>query len=65
MYWGLAYPIIVAALTFVVGMLLLPEKRDVRIWDELEAIRAGTTTSEEGGAVTTAPSGGGTPAPAG
>jgi MFS family permease len=65
MYWGLAYPIAVAALTFVVGMILLPEKRGVRIWDELEAIRAGKTPPEEGGAVTTAPSGGGTPAPAG
>ena len=34
MYWGLAYPIIVASLTFVVGMILLPDKRNVRIWDE-------------------------------
>jgi len=32
---GLYYPIAVAALTFVVGSLLLPETRHVRIWTEL------------------------------
>jgi MFS family permease len=40
MYWGLAYPIIVASITFVVGMIALKETRNVRIWDELEAVRA-------------------------
>ena len=40
MYWGLAYPIIVATITFVVGMIALKETRNVRIWDELEAVRA-------------------------
>ncbi len=35
-YAGLYYPIAVAALTFVVGSLLLKETRSVRIWEELE-----------------------------
>jgi hypothetical protein len=39
-YAGLAYPIIVALITFVVGTRFLPETRHVRIWDELEAGRA-------------------------
>jgi MFS family permease len=34
-YSGLYYPIAVAALTFVVGSLLLPETKHVRIWTEL------------------------------
>ncbi|MEA2931588.1 MAG: hypothetical protein QOI56_373, partial [Actinomycetota bacterium] len=34
------YPIIVASITFVVGMIALKETRNVRIWDELEALRA-------------------------
>jgi MFS family permease len=34
---GLAYPIIVALITFVVGTRFLPETRQVRIWDEFEA----------------------------
>jgi MFS family permease len=38
-YAGLYYPIAIAALTFVVGSLTLKETRDVRIWDELEAMR--------------------------
>jgi MFS family permease len=38
---GLWYPIGIALLTFVVGSLLLRETKDVRIWDELEAKRAG------------------------
>jgi hypothetical protein len=42
LYWGLAYPITVAAITFIVGSLKLPETRDVRIWDELEAMRERT-----------------------
>jgi MFS family permease len=39
-YAGLYYPIIVAAITFVVGSLLLKETHHVRIWDELETARA-------------------------
>jgi MFS family permease len=35
-YAGLYYPIAVAALTFVVGSLLLPETRHVKIWTELD-----------------------------
>jgi len=39
---GLAYPMIIASITFVVGTRFLPETRHVRIWDELEASRAGS-----------------------
>jgi MFS family permease len=39
-YAGLWYPIIVAAMTFVIGSILLKETHDVRIWDELETARA-------------------------
>ncbi|HMB94738.1 MAG TPA: MFS transporter [Tepidisphaeraceae bacterium] len=35
LYAGLAYPIIVASITFVIGSLFLKETRHVRIWDEL------------------------------
>jgi hypothetical protein len=35
-YAGLYYPISVAALTFVVGSLLLPETKHVLIWSELD-----------------------------
>src|SRR5262249_32637258 len=35
-YAGLAYPIIVALMTFVIGSLYLPETNHVRIWDEVE-----------------------------
>ena len=47
LYAGLYYPIIVAAITFVVGSILLKETNDVKIWDELEAARAqpGTTST--------------------
>jgi MFS family permease len=38
-YAGLYYPITVAALTFVVGSLLLRETRHVLIWDEVESRR--------------------------
>ena len=38
-YAGLYYPIAIAAITFVVGSLTMKETRDVRIWDELEAMR--------------------------
>jgi MFS family permease len=33
-YAGLYYPIIIAGITFIVGSLLLPETRHVRIWAE-------------------------------
>ena len=39
-YAGLYYPMIVAALTFVVGSLLLKETHGTRIWDEVGRIRA-------------------------
>jgi MFS family permease len=45
LYAGLYYPIIVAAITFVVGSILLKESNHVRIWDELEAARATPGTS--------------------
>jgi hypothetical protein len=35
-YAGLYYPITVAAITFVVGSLLLKETRHVRIWEEVK-----------------------------
>lgn len=35
-YAGLYYPIVVAGLTFIIGSLLLPETRQVRIWHEIE-----------------------------
>jgi len=35
-YAGLVYPIVIAALTFVVGSLLLPETKHVQIWKEIE-----------------------------
>jgi hypothetical protein len=35
-YAGLYYPIAVAAVTFVVGSLLLRESHEVRIWDEVK-----------------------------
>ncbi len=34
-YAGLAYPVVIAFLTFVVGMIVLPETRHRRIWDEV------------------------------
>jgi hypothetical protein len=36
-YAGLYYPMIVAALTFVVGSLLLKETHGTKIWDEVKA----------------------------
>jgi hypothetical protein len=33
-YAGLYYPMIIASITFVVGSLLLPETRHVKIWSE-------------------------------
>ena len=35
-YAGLYYPIVVAAATFVIGTLLLPETHKTRIWKEIE-----------------------------
>ncbi len=35
-YAGLYYPIIVAAITFIVGSLLLKETRNIQIWKEVE-----------------------------
>ncbi|MGH9038319.1 MAG: hypothetical protein ACRD0O_21395, partial [Acidimicrobiia bacterium] len=58
LYAGLIYPITIAAITFIVGSLVMKETRDVRIWDELEALRRG----EEPAAGE--PSAGATPAPA-
>jgi len=40
-YAGLAYPILVALLTFVVGSLYLKESHTHRIWDEIEGLGAG------------------------
>ncbi|MGH9024362.1 MAG: MFS transporter, partial [Acidimicrobiia bacterium] len=45
LYTGLIYPIVIASITFVVGSLTLPETREVRIWDELEALRRESTAS--------------------
>jgi MFS family permease len=42
LYAGLYYPIVVAAITCVVGSILLRETHDVKIWDELEAMREKT-----------------------
>jgi len=36
LYMGLAYPIIIASLTFVIGSIVLKETRHVRIWDEVD-----------------------------
>jgi MFS family permease len=41
-YAGLYYPMIVAGVCFIVGSITLKETRDVRIWDELEAMRGPT-----------------------
>jgi MFS family permease len=46
-YAGLLYPIFFALVTFVVGTKFLPETKDVRIWDELEAKRHHTETPPE------------------
>jgi MFS family permease len=58
-YAGLIYPIFFALVTFVVGTKFLPETKDVRIWDELEAKRHHTDTPPEpASAVGAAPSAG-------
>jgi hypothetical protein len=38
-YAGLVYPIIVASITFIVGMLYLPETQGNKIWDEADNIK--------------------------
>ena len=38
-YLGLAYPIAIALITFVIGSIYLPETNHVRIWDEVEGDR--------------------------
>lgn len=35
-YAGLAYPIAVATMTFIIGSLYLPETNHIRIWDEVK-----------------------------
>lgn len=45
-YAGLYYPIIVAALTFIIGSLLLKETKSVLIWKELETDRPGRLKSD-------------------
>ena len=39
-YAGLAYPIAIAVMTFIIGSLFLPETNHVRIWDEVEGKEA-------------------------
>ena len=39
---GLWYPIIVAAMTFIIGSLFLRESKDVKIWDEVHAAELAT-----------------------
>lgn len=48
-YAGLYYPIVVAALTFIVGSLLLKETKSVLIWKELETERPGPLKSDMDG----------------
>jgi MFS family permease len=43
-YAGLAYPIIVALVTFVIGSLYLPETNHVRIWDEVDQPSSATVS---------------------
>ena len=57
-YAGLIYPIFVALITFVVGTKFLPETKDVRIWDELEAKRHGDDTPSETAVLEAVPSAG-------
>jgi MFS family permease len=45
-YAGLYYPIVVAALTFIIGSLLLKETKSVLIWKELETDRPGGLKSD-------------------
>jgi MFS family permease len=41
-YAGLYYPIVVAAITFVIGTLMLDETHNVLIWSEVDGSREGT-----------------------
>lgn len=50
-YAGLYYPIAIAAVTFIVGSLLLKETNSVLIWDELETDRPERLTSDIEGPV--------------
>lgn len=50
-YAGLAYPIAVALMTFIVGSFLLKETNQVRIWDEVEG--AAPATADRPARVTT------------
>ncbi len=50
-YAGLYYPIAIAAVTFIVGSLLLKETNSVLIWDELETDRPELLTSDIEGPV--------------
>ena len=43
---GLYYPIIIASITFVLGCILLPETRHVKIWKELESDNPGGVKSD-------------------
>jgi uncharacterized YccA/Bax inhibitor family protein len=36
MYAGLSWPIAIATLTFIVGMLFLKETKNTKIWEEIE-----------------------------
>lgn len=51
-YYGLAYPIAVALITFIIGALFVPETKDRRIWDEVSGVAV-----EPGLAGTTMPAG--------
>jgi MFS family permease len=57
-YAGLLYPIFFALLTFFVGTKFLPETKDVRIWDELEAKRHGHDAPADSTVLQAAPSAG-------
>jgi hypothetical protein len=35
MYAGLAYPIVVAVMTFILGTRLIPETNHINIWNEM------------------------------
>jgi hypothetical protein len=50
-YAGLYYPIAIAAITFVVGSLLLKETKSVLIWKELETLQPGRAKSDIEGPV--------------
>jgi MFS family permease len=45
-YAGLYYPIAVAALTFIIGSLLLKETHSTLIWDEMETAGGGRVVSD-------------------